>query len=76
MKDEYDFSNAVPMRSAEELRQIAMKLQTQADELVEALKKIEQRAADNLDDRETVYAIHKIARQALNKHKKTPPKRG
>ena len=30
-----------------------------------ALEAIEQRAADNLDDRETVYAVHKIATATL-----------
>ena len=41
-------------------------LESQRDTLLSALRAIQQRAADNMNDRETVYAVHALARAALN----------
>lgn len=35
------------------------------ERLREALKRIKQRSADNLDDRETVHAVHSLASSAI-----------
>ena len=45
-------------------------LRAKLDEVIVVLKTIEQRAANNMDDRETVYAIHSLVRRALKEQEK------
>lgn len=61
---ESDARDVVPVAFARTLEIRKASLERENARLREALKAIEQRAADNTNDRETVYAVHALARQA------------